>query len=249
VSLLTIIQGAYKRAGFGTTNDAFTSQDATVQQMVAFAQDIGDDLTERWWWKALKSTPPATFTGDGATTLFTLPADFGNLWPSEQFVSSSYPTRPLVGPMNEEVFLQLKLIGAGVAPSFWRMANATQIEFYPAPAIGETISYYYHSRNWIVDGGTGATKAEWGSNADTSRLPERLIMLGTLWKVKAAKGLDYAEDFRAYEMAFDRLAGSEHTERIIQMSISTGTQFGDSYVGQLTGPNVVDDLGQYLVTN
>lgn len=223
MSLISIIQAATLRCNVNQPTSAIGSSDPGVLQFIAYAQDSGDDAFERWTWLSLKQ-PVTTFTGDGTTTLFALPANFGVLSPSTVFTSSIYPTLTLSGPVNEDTLLVLKQLPVTLLPSCWRRIG-NYVEFFPAPAAGEVISYVYGSKTWITDlNGVPRTSTatdtypQWQADTDLSLINERLIMLGTVWRWKRSKGLDYSEEFRAYEMVLDRKSGQENTERTIAMS-------------------------------
>ncbi|RUV16958.1 MULTISPECIES: hypothetical protein [unclassified Mesorhizobium] len=218
MSLLTIVQGAALRVGLPQPATAIASPDTTIQQLVAFAQDAGDDLQERWKWRNLKSAN-VTFTGDGVTATFPLPADFDTLSPSDTFVSSAYPTLTLPGPVNEDDLLRMKAVPVTVQPSCWRLIGGN-IEFYPVLGAGEIVTYVYASAPWILDANGTTRKLTWAADTDTSLISERLIRLGCIWMWKRAKGLDYAEEFNTYERSFNINAGQEDTDRVIDTSNS-----------------------------
>lgn len=220
MSLLTIVQGISQRLGFAQPSTAYGSSDPYVSQIVAFTQDAGDEILERWDAQTLKgSYNPVTFTGDGTTATFNLPADFKALSPSDTFISSKYPTLVLPGPINEEDLMRLKAVPFNILPSVWRrIGNA--IEFYPVLTAGEVVSYVYGGKNWITDSSGVTPRSAWAADGDLSRIPDRLIRLGALWRYKRAKGLDYSEEFAAFEKAFTAYQGQDKQERVIDISKS-----------------------------
>ena len=220
MSLLTLVQGAALRSNFGTTPaQAYTSTDQSVLQMVAFAQDTGRELLERYDWNYLKKQ--SLITGDGATTLWNLPADWMRLCPSDKspmgaLVSSARPTIPLVGPVNDEWLNQMKALPAFPAYPVWRLIN-TNVEIWPALSSGEVVTFWYFTKAWIIQA-TGTQVATFSADTDASLIDEDLIMKGSIWRWKRAKGLDYAEEFRAYESALERNAGQQDNERVVSTS-------------------------------
>lgn len=216
MTLLAIVQGAALRCNVPVPASAIGVSDPQVQKLIAYAQDAGDDFAERWPWLTMQSQ--TTFTGDGVTTLFTPPSGFESLEPSDVFVSSVYPTVPLVGPINNDDLLRLKALPYSTTPAVWRRIGL-QIEFYPAPAAAEIITFNYVSSSWITNAsGTPYVPCVWTADTDVSRIPERCIRLGTIWRFKRGNGLDYAEEFASAERAFDINAGSENQERTVAMS-------------------------------
>ena len=225
MSLLSIIQGVALRCNYGgpaTVTAAFSNTDPAIQLMVACAQDAGDDAVDRVDWAALKQQAPVSFTGDGTTPAFALPSGFRRLSPSDTFISSLYPTLKMPGPVNEDDLLAMKALPVWAQPSVWRQVTYNgqpAIEFYPVLASGETATYYYASNNWIAQAnGTLYVPPKWASDTDYPLIPERVVLFGSVWRWKQAKGFDYSEAMATAEGVLDRLSAQEKTGRIIHMS-------------------------------
>lgn len=224
MSLLTICQGAALRCNFGTVpNNAFASADQNVLQLVAFTSDTGRELAERTNWNILKNQ--GLITGDGVTTLWSLPTDWMRLCPSDKspmgaLISLARPTIPLIGPVNDEWLNQMKALPAYPAYPVWRIVN-NQLEIWPALASGEVVQFWYFTKNWVKQAVTNAFISDWSGDSDTSQLEETLIMKGAIWRWKRAKGLDYAEEFREYQMTIERLGGQQDNERVVSTSTMT----------------------------
>ena len=218
MSLLSIVQGVALRCNYQTPSVAFSSADSNIQLMVACVQDIGDELIERWSWQGLKIRTPVTFTGDGTTTAFSMPANVENFGPASTFVSSAYPTLTMPGPVNEEDLLRIKALPMFVQPACWRQVD-NFIEFFPAPGVGEIISYVYTQNSWVMNNlGVPYGTPVFQADSDTVVLSERLLRLGAIQMWKRRKGYDYGEEMEDYERALDRIAGQENTTRVIRMS-------------------------------
>ena len=240
MSLLSVVQTAARRCRFATVpTAAFSNPDPDVQQLVAFAQDAGDELQERFGWRMLKIE--FNTIGDGVTTLFTLPPDWQRLCPSDKspigaLISLARPTIPLIGPVNDEWLNQMKALPAFPAYPVWRLIQ-NELEIWPACANGEVVQSWYFSNYWISTAG-GVRSGAWSADTDISLIHERVIGWYVTWAWKASKGLDYAEDFRKYELELDRAAGQEDSERIISTSTAVLNddtfwpgQIGMGYVG------------------
>jgi hypothetical protein len=223
MALLNIVQGVALRCNIAVPASAIGNSSLTVQQVVAFVQDAQDDATERWTWRNLKR-PVSTFTGDGATVLFNMPSDYSVLSPSDTLTSSVYPTLVLSGPINEDDLLRLKALPFTPIPSVWRLigqySGQLQIEFFPAPALAEVISFVYGSfQSVTTSGGSPYANGQYQADTDLSLIPERVIRLGAIYRWKKSKGLAYQEEFTEYERCFDLRAGQEITEREVRMSV------------------------------
>lgn len=224
MSLLSIVQGAALRCNLKVPAQAFSSTDDNVLQIVAFVQDTGRELVERGEWNTLKKT--FQVTGDGVTTVFPLPSDWMRLCPSDKspmgaLVSLARPTIPLRGPINDEALNQIKALTAFPAYPVWRLIGKN-LEIWPAIASGEIVRTTYFSKAFVVSGANGSYLQSFSSDNDTSLIEEDTLMKGAIWKWKRAKGLDYAEEFRAYELSADRNEGQQDNGRVISTStIST----------------------------
>ena len=249
MTLLALVQGAALRCNVAVPSTVVGNADPTVQQFQAFCQDAGDEMGERWTWPnqrrpgalATPSGRPTQITGDGATVIFPLPTDWGRFSPSDTLTSSLYPTLTLSGPVNEEDLLRFKQLPFTPLPSLWHLigdpsATSRFIEFYPAPAAGEIISFVYGSQMWISSGGTMVWS--WTTDSDISLIPDRIVMLGTIWRWKRAKGLSYAEEFAMAERTFDRVSGQQSQRRTIRMTT-------EPMVGEMWWPGTINNLTSY----
>lgn len=241
MSLLSLAKGVAARCNIVPPSSIVTNPDPTAQQLMAALQDAGDEVQERWTWLNLKG-PVATFSGDGVTTLFPLPANFGVLSPSDIFVSSLYPSLRLPGPISDELLLQMKEFPFTPYPSVWRPFTNNQIEFFPALGAGEIVSYVYGSKLWITNSmGVPNGDGQWQADTDLSVISERVIRLGGIRNWKSFKGLDFSKEDEDFENCFLRKAGQEDQGRIVDMS-STPLVEGDNW-----WPGTITDLTDPLI--
>lgn len=214
MSLLSIIQQAMLRQGQAKPQLAFANTDTGVQQRIALLQDVGDELAERYTWQSLNT--PASITCDGSTLLFDLPVAWGGLSEGESLQSTLFPTLPVVGPITNEQMAMFKALPVTPLQPVWRVIDG-QFEFYPAPANGEVYKYNYYSSYWIASA-SGTPQEAWEADTDVSLIDEKVLTSGLEWRWLKAKGLDYAEEFRRYEMRLARAAGRSDNSREVAMS-------------------------------
>lgn len=217
MSLLTMIQDAVLLLGIADTkpSTAISTTDTTYTQLVALLQEEGDELARTQNWRFLKTA--GTITGDGATTLWSLPSDFERLIPDDAFWSTRYPAVPLGGPVTDAEMLALKALPVTPVRPLWRFFG-TQLEIWPALAAAEVVNYTYFSNAWIVSSAVNVTR--WVTDADTARLPENILTLGLKWRWRKAKGFDFSMDFAAYKAERDRQAGQSGGARTISLATS-----------------------------
>lgn len=223
MALLQIVQKVCRRLLLPQPVSAFGNADLTVQQLVDFAEDVGARLRESYNWRTLNL--PCTFTGDGVTTVWTLPAGFDKFSAGQRLVYSVSPMTPLIGPVSNEDLLSLKSFPAALVVPVWRLIG-NQIEIWPAMAAGSNVQFNYYSLFWIAPVIGSATDA-YASDTDVSLMDEKLIRLGVIWRWKSSKGFEYAEDFRLYEGALANAQDREETVRVTAMSNTR--YFPDNY--------------------
>jgi hypothetical protein len=216
--------------GLAPPSQAVSSTDPNVQKFVALAQDIGDELRERYFWRNLNIA--GTIIGDGITTLFALPADWAQLSPGQQFFSSLYPTLPIYGPVTNEQLAQMKASPSFPTRPVWRVIGST-LEMWPALGNGETITFNYYSTDWVSNAAGSQRQASFQLDGDFSMIDEIVLRRGLVYRWKQSKGLDYAEDFRSYQMTLDRAGGREDAERFVRTS-APALDLDGWFPGQIT---------------
>jgi hypothetical protein len=235
MSILSIVQDAAVDCGFSSVPaTAVSNVNQDVQQLVFFSKRAGRELLERANWTNLDTA--GTVTGDGVSTLFQLPLDWKRFSPSDKsprgaLVSNKFPLLPLYGPINTEDLNLLKALPASTVRPVWRIIGGA-LEIWPALSNGEIVTFSYYSSSWIMNAARSVSRATWNADDDFSLIDEDAIMLGAVWRWKASKGLQYAEEFRSYEMSFARNAGQQQTERVV--STSRKYVFGEqTYLGTI----------------
>lgn len=198
MSLLTIIQGATRLLAIPTPTAVVTSTDPQVQQLLALAneegQELASDIDQPWDSLILQNTFTTVASEEQPDAV---PDDW------EAFVPNTFFNRTtrleVCGPITPQQWqaIQAQPQLNRVFLAFRMRDNAFLIT--PEPTAGDTIAYEYISKNWVLSASDEA-KSEFTADTDTSVLPEKLIRLGVRWRFLAAKNLDYAEAFRTYEM-------------------------------------------------
>ena len=195
MSLLTIVQNACDRAGLTRPSTAYANTELQIRQLVALAQQEGLELSKRHAWQALVTEK--TFTSTAAETQTgAIPSDF------DRFVDGTFfnrtAKRPVQGPMTaQEWQFHKSVVASTIIEAFRQRGNSVLIT--PAPtATTTTYAYEYVTKNFCESSG-GTDQSAWAADTDTGLLSEELMTLGVVWRFKKAKGLDYGEDFRAYE--------------------------------------------------
>lgn len=197
LTCLEIIQTVCDRVGITRPSAAITSTDAQIIQLVALSNQEGQALVKRYPnWESLRAE--ATFTTLAAQLQGTVASIASGM---RYIVNNTMWNRtkriPILGSVSTQDWQQIVALGLTTPYSQYRIMN-NSIYFYPVPAAGDTVAFEYVSKNWVTVA-AGGTASKWSADADTPLVNDELIIAGTVWRWKMAKGLDYAEDFATYE--------------------------------------------------
>ena len=128
------------------------------------------------------------------------------------------------------------IIRGPLTPAEWQQKNAATAQitignyfrirrgallFFSTPPAGNSIYFEYISNKWVLDSTGVAAQFDWILDSDTSFIDEEVLRLGIIWRYRKAKGFDYGEDFRTYEMALQDIFGPDAGKSIVDM---TGTE-------------------------
>lgn len=213
MSFLTIIQNACRELGLTAPSAAYTSSDAQVVQLVALAQREGDELMKDFPWQVL--TKEKTFDGTAAAAQTSaIPTDF------DRFIDGTFfnrtRKRPVHGPISPQEWQFTQAVVASTLVESFRVRGDT-ILITPTPTAGDDYYYEYISNKWCQSSG-GTAQTSWASDTDTGILPESVMTLGIIWRFKAAKGFDYAEQFRTYELAKAKAQSKDGGKKVFTMA-------------------------------
>lgn len=225
MSLLSTTIRAARQCGLTPPTSVLGSGDETWLQMAEWAQEVVDDAALRHDWRALHKTQ--TLTGDGVTTSFTLGnSDYSRLSKAPA-VSRNGSTAGFwpIGPLDPPAYIGATTLPITTATPVFQIENGI-IYFFTAPATGETYTVSYQSSKPIYSSAIAVTS--WLLDADTPLIPERLMLLGLVWRWKASKGLNYSEFLSSYERAFESLSSADWGLSPLELSRVTVTdEFGD----------------------
>lgn len=204
MTLLTVIQNSCDRLGITRPTVAYASTDQQILQLVGLAQQEGKELSKRHPWQAL--TKEKTFTTTAAETQTSaIPSDFDRFVDETMYNRSQ--TRGIAGPLSpQEWQFNKSVVASTIIQAFRQRGNSILIT--PTPTAGETVAYEYISANWCQSN-AAVERSAWAADADTGIVSEELMTLGVIWRWQKAKGLDYAESFRTYEIQLAQISNRD----------------------------------------
>lgn len=182
-----IINTALQELGMGNINLAAAAADQTGYQMLGLLNALGDELLRAHDWSLLEKV--MTFTGDGVSESFPMPADFGRQVNQTQW--STTDNRPMQGPQSPQVWAWNKygIVAAGVYFQY-RILNG-QYTVFPIPGLGEEFALYYITKYWVATHGDIYNPSDRCVNGDDIvGFDRRLVIAGLKAKFWAQKGFD-----------------------------------------------------------
>ncbi len=198
MTLLSVVQSAADRLGLTRPSTVISSPDENAKILLGMAQEEGKSLADRYTWQALQTE--YTFSTSNGTASYALPSGFDSLIKDTVFNRTS--RRRMLGDLSPDQWQQTQAsLVTMVNPAFRIRGSLFYIS--PTPTSTETIAYEYVTKNWCQSsGGTG--QSEWAADTDVALLDEELMKLGVIWRFRAKKGFDYAEDMNTYEIAVNK---------------------------------------------
>ena len=216
MTLLTICQNVADFTGFERPTSVIDNNDPIARQLLALAKREGTQLVKITPWPVLLKEH--TFSTSSGTAAYSLPADFDRLVNETAFNRSDNDI--FTGPLTPAQY-QLQNYGtasSGTTEKFRLKAasNALKFEIDPTPSSTQTIGFEYVSSYYSQTSG-GAGQAAWAADNNTGILPEYLMEMGLTWRFRQAHGLDYAEDYRQYQLEVRQAVASQGGSPIISM--------------------------------
>ncbi len=155
--------------------------------------DEGRDLSRAHNWTSLLKQQTFTTVAQAVQTN-AVPTDFN--WYMNDTMWNRGTQVKVGGPVSAEDWQAFQAIALLAIPNAVFRFRGGDILIYPTPAAGQTCAYEYGTTYWV-----NGSKTAFSADTDTAVLDETIISLGLRWRWLKSKGMDYAEDFRSYEIA------------------------------------------------
>lgn len=155
-------------------------------QSLALLNSIGDDMVKEHDWQFLQKV--ATLNGDGVTSDFTLPTDFGRI--VNQTLWSTNNKLPMEGPLSPQAWGWVKygIVSAGVFYRYRILSN--KLAIFPTPTSGEVFNFFYISKNWVLDDDAVTYKDSTDAGGDTPIFDRGIMKKALKVRLWGQKGFD-----------------------------------------------------------
>jgi hypothetical protein len=208
-----IINTVAVEVGLDQVSDPYASTDRNFVQLRTLLRSVGHELWLARDWQAL--IKEASYTGDGVTSTFNLPVDFGRMVDDSGWQRSS---RIPFNNLGSQDWQALKAWSSISNLTVLYQIGGNQISFFTAPASGAVLYHDYVSRYWVIS--NGASSADLYEPTTSSDKPVlEPVLVSRLLKCKwlEAKGFDSTSARQEYAQAFEGSASNEPGQ-IISMS-------------------------------
>lgn len=200
MTALSILQDAATRLGISKPLTVFSNTDDAVVQLRALlnqeGMELGNGAGQGYAWTKLITEKTFTTTA-AAIQASSIATDFN--WYLNDTMWNRTTMIKMYGPVSAEEWQRIQAITQVSLPAAYFRFRGGNILIYPSPTVGQTAAYEYVSSYWCQNSSAvGATSMS--ADDDTAIIGENLITLGVIWRYLKAKGLDYAEDFRTYQI-------------------------------------------------
>lgn len=202
MNVLQMVRSVCGAIGLQQPNSLIGSTDLQVIQLRELLNKEGSELGARSssGWQAL--VREATFTTVATEIQGSLTTIMGATNAYRHILNETIWNRtrqqPVFGPRGPSAWQGFKAFTfAGPYPEY-RIRGASLL-FLPVPAAGETCAFEYVSKNWLTSSDGTTQSSIVVHDEDVPALDDEILMAGLHWRWLKAKGLDYAEEFSAYE--------------------------------------------------
>lgn len=216
MTVLSAAQSAMVRLVGRKPTTIFGSQDQMEVEIADLVTDVAVDIMKAHDWRAL--TNLHTLTGDGSETEFDLPSDYDRIVLAQRVTDTSNWLWGYTAVESLDEWMTITNSGfAAITPGWWIILGG-KMQFSPAPTSGAPARFAYISKN-IGRSATDAAISAFTKDDDSFVLEDRLLTLGLIWRWKAQKGLEYAEDMATYETALSQNSARDKGSQAIRKGL------------------------------
>ena len=207
MTLLVIIQDVCNAVGIEQPSSVIGNTEQNITQLLQLANLEGKLLADSYDWQSLEVQGSiTTLAQEDQGAIDTLAPGFKKLIPDTMWDQDII--YPVQGSLSPQEYQQIKARSfTGPYPDFRIRGN--RLLLFPIPAAGVDLKFEYISKNWVLAEDGTTTYARWTNDTDVGLLDEDIMTLGLRWRWLKAHNLDYAEEFRDYEVMKANMQGRD----------------------------------------
>lgn len=228
MSMLSLIKRFAEEVNVDVPSQVLGSTDPQITQIKALLQKEGNDLSGRGDWQELTNQSlHTTIAVENQGAIKTIASNGfryiknGTIWDRDLRL----PVYVIDGTDWQQV-LAINVTG----PRYQVRIRGGNLIANPVPVAGNTWAFEYVSYNWLTDADGTNPKQYFTADDDEMLLPEVILESGLQWRWKKQKGLEYAEDYRTYELLVKDALTREGMRRNLDMGRSAAAPQPQIYV-------------------
>ncbi|MEO1538587.1 MAG: hypothetical protein AAFR73_12750 [Pseudomonadota bacterium] len=200
MTLLTIAQELAYNVGLQKPDAVAASGTREHQEILTYANLVGEELARRVDWGALQMD--ITLTGDGTNKVHDLGAGFSRITSGVGVMSGGRIIRPLT---RAEWGVLTPVEGA---PRYF-LLEGKALTLWPYLANGETVTVSAQMTSWCSNG-----IDKWSDDSETSLIDETLFLKGLIVRWRRQKGMEFADYEAEFEAALQDFATYDDRNRL-----------------------------------
>jgi hypothetical protein len=239
MTCLSIVRTACGRLGLNRPTAVISSTDPQTIQLLELLNEEGQTLAETTNWNAL--TNQATFT----TVATEIQGSLATIAPGLKFIVNDTIWNldlrfPVFGPLSPQNWAQQTAVFYQGPWNQFRIID-NEIHFVPSPVAGQQCRFEYISSNWTASGAE-----EFQTDADTSLLDEKVMVMGLIWRFRQAKGLDFSADLEKYSRRVADMVARESPKAVLSLG---PVEYDDNAIITVSGiiGGINGQVGGYII--
>lgn len=213
MTILTAVQNACAQLSLDVPTAVFASTEIDIVAIRTLANVEVTETIRRHDWQAIrKQNAYATVATETQTGI--IPADYMRM------INGTFQNRtlnrPIWGPLTPQEWQREKALPIYTSPNYAYVERSGDFLFSPTPSAGNMVYFEYISKNSVLSANT-TPKQYFTADDDTYILDEKIIELGIVWRYKASKGLNYAQEIETYNNNMLYQIGQEQPAGVISL--------------------------------
>lgn len=205
LSIADMVRKVGLRIGLRISQSPIGSQDMQIQQLVELFNEEVYELGTKYRWQALtKEGSFVTVATEDQGVFFGAGGVLAESTQYNHIISETMWDRtsrqPIPGPESSFDWQARKALQytSGPFPNYRILGN--RLFLSPIPAAGHSVYFEFSSKAFVYNPGDDTYGPTFTANESVPVLDSDIIMAGVRWRWKAAKGFQYTEEKRTYEL-------------------------------------------------
>lgn len=231
MTTLTIATAICDEIGIDRPATVVGNSDGQIRQILALMNREGQWLVNgaghgHIWGASFRDKSVTVTSG---TDTYAVPSDYLRLINDSMWDTTNHWA--MLGPLTDQEWEEIKRGAiATVGPrKRWRLvgeadgtyassATSYYVQIDPVPTNSTDTFHYIYLSSGFARQNSDAAAGTFDHDSDNPIFPEQLFILGTIWRWKAAKGLDYGEDKKTYDQYLETCIATDRASRTLSLS-------------------------------